>query len=185
MKPRKILTIMMTTLAFVLLGVATTSLAGADDEDKFALKYSNGIAFSEFRGFETWQSVAPSHPDKEIKIITANPLMINAYKAGFPANGVAVPDGAMIAKIAWSKKKNPDFPSATVPDTLKSVGLMLKDSKRFPDTDGWGYAQFDYQPASKTFKPESTDPLAAKNVCHQCHTLVKSKDFVFTAYPLR
>jgi hypothetical protein len=175
MKRRNILAMMMTAMG----------LAGAADEDKFALKYSNGIAFSEFRGYEAWQSVAPSQPGDEIKIISGNPVMINAYKAGIPGNGVAVPDGAMIAKIEWSKKKNPDFPSATVPDTLNRIGFMVKDSKRFPDTDGWGYAQFVYQPSTNTFKQETTDPLAAKNYCHQCHTRVKSKDFVFTAYPVR
>jgi len=72
--------------------------------------------------------------------------MINAYKSGFPGNGAAVPDGAMIAKIKWSKRRSPDYPSAAVPDTLKTVGFVVKDSNRFPDTDGWGYAQFVYQP---------------------------------------
>ena len=71
------------------------------------------------------------------------------------------------------------------PDTLKRVGLMVKDSKRFPDTDGWGYAQFVYDAASDTFTPEESDPSFGKKLCHQRHTLVKAKDFVFTAYPMR
>jgi hypothetical protein len=69
----------------------------------------------------------------------------------------------MIAKIEWSKKKNPESPySVLVPDTLKRIGLMVKDSKRFPDTNGWGYAQFVYDAASDSFTPEESDPSFGK-----------------------
>lgn len=172
-------TVMVTGL-LVLLG----SLALAAN-DRYTLTGANGIAFAEFRGYETWQSIAPSQPSDGLKVITGNALMIEAYKAGFPANGKPVPDGAMMAKMEWSKKKGPDFPSILVPDTLRRIGFMVKDSKRFPDTDGWGYAQWVYESASDTFKPESADPGFGKTVCHQCHTIVKGKDFVFTAYPFR
>ncbi len=155
-------------------------------QDRFTVKAANGIAFSEFKGYETWQSVAPSQPDDSLKIITANAVMINAYKEGFPRNGKPVPDGAMMAKIDWTKKKSSESPyPVLVPDTLKRIGLMVKDSKRFPETNGWGYAQFVYDAASDTFKPEESDPSFGKTLCHPCHTLVKSKDFVFTAYPVR
>ena len=56
-------------------------------QDKFTLKAPNGIAFSEFRGYEGWESVAPSQTDDGLKIITANPAMIKAYKEGIPGNG--------------------------------------------------------------------------------------------------
>jgi len=92
----------------------------------------------------------------------------------------------MMAKIEWTGKKNPESPySVLVPDTLKRVGFMVKDSRRFPDTDGWGYAQFVYDAASDTFTPEESDSSFGKKLCHQCHTRVKAKDFVFTAYPMR
>src|SRR5471030_2401687 len=110
--------------------------------DRFTLKAPNGVAFSEFRGYETWQAVAPSQTDDGLKVILGNPKMINAYKEGIPGNGKLFPDGSMIVKIEWAKKKNPVSPySVTVPDTLKSVAFIEKDSKRFPDTSGWGYAQ--------------------------------------------
>jgi hypothetical protein len=71
-----------------------------------------------------------------------------------------------------------------VPDTLKSVAFIQKNSKRFPETNGWGYAQFLYDAASDTFKPYGSSSSFEK-VCHQCHTLVKARDYIFTSYPLR
>ena len=64
---------------------------------------------------------------------------------------------------------------------------MVKDSKKFADSGGWGYAQFDYDSASKTFKPgdeNSTPPQEHDAKCgFACHTIVADKDYVFTAYP--
>jgi hypothetical protein len=92
----------------------------------------------------------------------------------------------MIVKIEWSKKENPVSPYfVEVPDTLKSVSFIEKDSQRFSDTSGWGYAQFLYDAASDTFKPFGTDSSFGKKICYQCHTLVTSRDFIFTNYPRR
>ena len=91
--------ISVTTLA------AVVSMAVAA-QDRFTLKAPNGVAFSEFRGYDTWQVVAPSQTDDGIKAITGNAVSINAFKEGIPGNGKPVPDGAMFAKIEWSKKKN-------------------------------------------------------------------------------
>jgi hypothetical protein len=83
------------------------------------------------------------------------------------------------------KSSSLQFPSqVTVPGVLQAVEFMVKDSKRFPDTNGWGYADFRYAGASGTFKPFRNDASFGK-VCHQCHTAVQAKDFVFTAYPVR
>ena len=68
-----------------------------------------------------------------------------------------------------------------MPDTLHDVDFIEKDSKRFPDTGGWGYAQFNYDPASDTFTPEG----AASNCGYACHTIVAAKDYIFTAYGKR
>jgi Cytochrome P460 len=72
-----------------------------------------------------------------------------------------------------------------VPDTLKSVSLIEKDSKRFPDTSGWGYAQFLYDAASDRFTPYGSDSSFGKQVCYACQTLVTAKDYIFTSYPRR
>jgi hypothetical protein len=68
-----------------------------------------------------------------------------------------------------------------VPDTLKSVSFIEKDSKRFRDSGGWGYAQFHYDAASDTFTPFGSDAACG----YACHTAVKAKDYIFTAYPRR
>jgi Cytochrome P460 len=108
--------------------------------------------------------------------------MINAYKKGIPDNGKLFPEGSKIVKIEWIKKKNPVSPYfVEVPDTLKSLSFIEKDSKRFPDTHGWAYAQFDYDAASDTFKPSVTGAECG----YACHTTVATKDYIFAAYPRR
>lgn len=68
-------------------------------QDKYTVKALNGVAFSEFRGYENWQDVAVSATNDGIKAIVGNPAMINAYQEGAPGNGKPFPDGVMIAKI--------------------------------------------------------------------------------------
>jgi hypothetical protein len=64
--------------------------------------------------------------------------MIKAYLAGAPANGKPFPDGSKLAKIHWNPKKMEAFPAATVPGTQHDMDFMVKDSKRFADSGGWG-----------------------------------------------
>ena len=126
-------------------------------QDKYTLRVPNGLAFSEFRGYENWQVVAVSQTEDLLKVEVANPTMIGAYRAGVPGNGKPFPDGSKIAKIEWKPKKSTEAPfSVRIPDVLQDVFLIEKDSKRFPDTKGWAYAVFDYVPASDTFKPNAT-----------------------------
>ena len=84
-----------------------------------------------------------------LKVIVANPIMINAYKAGVPGNGQPFPEGSMIAKLQWKPKKSTEAPFVVdVPDVFKQAFVMEKDSKRFPKSGGWGYAVFNYEAAS-------------------------------------
>src|SRR4051812_36544352 len=128
-------------------------------QDKYAVKVPGGLALSEFRGYEGWQAISMSANDKAVAVIVGNPAMIAAYRAGIPANGKPVPDGAKMAKIHWQPKQNAFFPNATVPGALLNVDFMVKDHKRFADGGGWGYAVFDYDASSDGFKP---GPLAGK-----------------------
>jgi Cytochrome P460 len=151
-------------------------------QDKYTLKVPNGLAFSEFRGYENWQDVAVSQTENGIKVIVANPAMIKAYRNGIPGNGKHFPDGSKIAKIEWTSKKNPESPYfVMVPDNLKSVSFIEKDTKRFSDTHGWAYAQFLYDAASDTFSPNGNDAKCG----YECHSTVAAKDYIFTAYPKR
>ena len=167
------------------MALIAVSLAGSlafAAQDRFKLKVPNGLAFSEIRGYETWQDVAVSRTEDGLKVIVANPVMINAFRSGVPGNGKLFPDGSKIVKIEWTEKKNPESPYfVMVPDTLKSVSFIEKNTKKFRDTGGWGYAQFQYEAASDTFTPVGNDAACG----HACHTAVKAKDYIFTAYPRR
>ncbi len=159
-------------------------------QDKYALQVPGGLAFSEFKGYEDWQTVAVSHNGNLIATILGNPAMIAAYKAGFPGNGRPVPDGAKLAKIHWKAQHNTEQPGdPTVPGALDDVDFMVKDSKRFADSGGWGYGVFEYDAASDRFRPGNTSdspPQSHDAKCgFACHTIVAAKDYVFTAYPKR
>ena len=141
-------------LAFVVLVAVVGSMALAA-QDKYTLQVPNGLAFSDFRGYEDWQVVSVSQTEELLKAMVANPVMIDAYKAGVPGNGKPFPDGSKIAKIEWKLKKRTGSPfSVNVPNTLQDIFLIEKDTKRFPDTKGWAYAVFIYDPASDTFRPD-------------------------------
>jgi len=169
-----------------LLAVVAQEGGQALAQDKYSLSEPNGISFSEIKGYETWQVIAPSYRTdvKEVRIILGNAAMITAYQSGIPGNGKPFPDGAVIVKIGWSERISPGFPPALEPDVLKRVEFIIKDSKRFPETSGWGYARFVYDAKAGTYTPYGKDASFARE-CYQCHTLVKQKDFIFTGYPLR
>jgi hypothetical protein len=158
-------------------------------QDKYTVKVPGGLSFSEFRGYETWQTISLSRNEKVMAVILGNPAMIAAYQAGSPANGKPVPDGAKMAKIHWVPKPNDFFPEATVPGDLLNVDFMVKDSKRFADSGGWGYAVFDFDAKSNTFTPGTTagtPPQGNDAKCgFACHTTVKARDYVFTEYGKR
>ena len=176
-------------LAVLAVGLSVTSGAALSAQDRYTVKVPGGLAFSEFRGYEKWQVVSISEDGGKFAVILANPVMISAYQAGVPANGKPFPDGSRMAKIHWDPKKLETFPDATVPGTLHDVDFMVKDSKRFADSGGWGYAVFDYDAAAEAFKPgdqNSKPPQGNDAKCgFACHTIVKNRDFVFTEYPRR
>ena len=158
-------------------------------QDKNDAKVPGGLAMSEFKGYEGWQAISMSRNERVVAVILGNPVMIEAYRAGIPANGRPVPNGARMAKIHWIPKQNQFFPDATVPGNLLNVDFMVKDSKRFADSGGWGYAVFDYNLASDTFTPGTTagtPPQANDAKCgFVCHTRAKTRDYVFTEYGKR
>jgi Cytochrome P460 len=171
-----------------LIGVATVAAFGGMTlaaQDKYTLQVPNGLAFSEFRGYEGWQVVSISHNGDLMAAILANPVMIDAYRSGVPGNGKPFPDGAKLA-IHWNPKHMETFPAATVPGAQHDMDFMVKDSKRFADSGGWGWAVFEYDAASDTFRPGTSadsPPQANDAKCgFACHTIVKTRDYVFTDY---
>jgi hypothetical protein len=173
-----------TVLAISLAVVAYAATPAAPD--KYTVKVPGGLAFSEFRGYETWEVISMSSTDKAVAVVMGNPMMIAAYKAGFPVNGKPVPDGAKMAKIHWNPKKNAFFPTATVQGDQQNVDFMVKDNKRFGNVGGWGYAVFDYNTATDSFTPGTlagSPPQGNDAKCGvACHTVAKSRDYVFSEY---
>jgi Cytochrome P460 len=186
--------------AALLAGIALCGLVGmrlAAQQNKDTVKVpGSGLALSEFQGYEHWEIVGPSFTDAAhvIRAVLANPVMIKAYREGVPANGKPFPDGSKIAKIEWLPKTITSAPfSASTPDTvpgaLKELEYIEKDSKRFPDTHGWGYAAFKYDATTDQLTPvSSTDnpPQGNDATCGAaCHTIAMQTDFIFTAYQKR
>jgi len=169
------------------IAIATASLAlvgsgGVDAQDKYSLKSPGGIAFSDFKGYEDWVVVSSARTDEVLKVIVANPTMITAYRDGTPGNGKPFPEGSMVAKLQWSFKKSTEAQFVVdVPDAFKQAFVMEKDSKRFPNTGGWGYAVFNYDAASDKF---TADP-SLSDCGHGCHLAVKEKGFIFHPYQKR
>ncbi|MFZ3241423.1 MAG: cytochrome P460 family protein, partial [Pseudolabrys sp.] len=166
------------------IAIAMIALAGTATyaQDKYSLKSPDGIAFSDFKGYEDWAVVSSARTDEVLKVIVANPTMINAYKAGIPGNGQPFPDGSKIAKLQWKPKKSTEAPFAVdVPDVFTQAFVIEKDSKRFPNSGGWGYALFNYDAASDKF---TADP-SPSDCGHACRVAVKAKDHIFHPYQKR
>jgi hypothetical protein len=151
------LTIAITAALAVL--AATAVYAPGQDKDKHSLKSPSGIAFSDFRGYEDWATVSSARTDEVLKVIVANPAMINAFKTGVPGNGQLFPDGSMIVKLQWKPKKSTEAPFVVdVPDVFK------------------------HDAASDTF---SADAKSLSDCGYACHTPVKAKDYIFHRYQKR
>src|ERR1700733_8596971 len=111
------------------------SRAAISAQDRYTLKVPNGLAFSEFKGYELWQVISISHNGALMAVILGNPTMVNAYKEGIPGNGKPFPEGAKLAKIHWNPKTQVTYPGQPlVPNTLHDIDFMVKDSKRFAES---------------------------------------------------
>ena len=178
MNRKRTLTFALFTAVLAIL-VATVLYA----QDKYTLTSPSGIALADFKGYEDWSVVSSARTDEVLKVIVANPTMIEAYKSGIPGNGKPFPDGSKIVKLQWKPKKSTEAPFVVdVPDTFRQAFVIEKDSKRFPKSAGWGYAVFNYDPASDKYSP---DAKSLSDCGHTCHTVVKQKDYIFHPYQKR
>src|SRR6516225_1277586 len=117
------------TTAAVLSALAGTAISA---QDKYSLKTQSGIAFSDFRGYENWAVVSVAQTDEVLKVIVANAVMIDAYRAGVPGNDNPFPDGSKIAKLQWKPKKSTEAPFAVnVPETFTQAFLLRRTASDF------------------------------------------------------
>ena len=193
---KKVLAFLAVIFAIAIAFAGFRGSSAQDKQDKYTLKVPGGLAFADIRGYEHWQPVGPSQTDAAnvIRLIVANPVMIDAYRQGIPGNGKPFPEGSKIVKIEWKQKTITDLPFSEktpdiVPGDLTEVEFIEKDNKKFADTHGWGFAMFDYDAASGTFKPansSSKPPVNNDAKCGAaCHELAASKDYIFTNYGRR
>jgi hypothetical protein len=131
----------------------------------------NGISL--YPGYMTWQVVAPSYREDKghIRIITGNEIAMAALRAGKKP----LPDGSVLAKVAWKSEKHPSFPVATEPGAFVQVEFMVKDAAKYRDTGGWGFARF----VGNELKPYGKDAGFVKE-CFGCHVPVAANDYLFT-----
>lgn len=129
-------------------------------------------------GYRDWKLISVAHEAgnlNDIRALLGNDLAINAYREG----RLPFPDGAIIARLAWSyvpsEENDKAFGRAQsfVAGPVTNVQFMVKDSVKYPATGGWGFAQF------KDGKP---DPTADLKTCFPCHEPAKARDYVFTRY---
>lgn len=124
-------------------------------------------------GYRDWPLVAPAQeaaPLDELRVIVGNPIAMRAYRD----NIRPFPDGSVLVKRAWKHEQSPDFEPASIPGAATTVQVMVKDSKRYASTGGWGYGRFiDGRPVDE----------AQHRTCHACHAArVSARDYVFTRY---
>jgi hypothetical protein len=185
-------------LAFGSLALVGFGALYAQVHDKYSVQVPGGLAFSEFKGYESWQMIGVSQQggqsadkrgDGVIAVILGNPVMIEALAAGIPDNGQPFPNGARMAKMHYAQKSNALFPAAIVSGEQLDIDFMIKDSERFADGGGWGYAAFKYDAASGAFRPftaQDRPPQRNDAKCGvACHSRAKSRDYVFTEYATR
>ena len=132
-------------------------------------------------GYRDWKVVSVAHEEgdlNDIRAILGNDVAINAYRAG----KLPFPEGAIIGRIAWSyvpsEENNKAFGRAQSfvagAPTQFYLQFMVKDSRKYAATGGWGYSSFD-----KDGKPS---PASGMKTCFPCHEAVKDRDFIFTRY---
>jgi hypothetical protein len=98
--------------------------------------------------------VSSARTDEVLKVIVANPTMIEAYKAGVPGNGQPFPDGSKVVKLKWKPNKSTEVPFVVnMPDVFTQAFVIEKDCKRFPKSGGWGYALFNYEAHPTSSRP--------------------------------
>jgi Cytochrome P460 len=129
-------------------------------------------------GYRDWRLISVAHEEgnlNDLRAILGNDIAIQAYRDG----KLPFPDGAIIARLAWnyipSEENNAVFghSQSFVAGAATNVQFMVKDSKKYAATGGWGFAQFN------AGKPSDEAVLSR---CYSCHVPVKARDFVFTRY---
>jgi len=154
----------------VLVGIALLLVAGSGGAADRPVA-PNGIAL--YPDYMSWKVISPSYREDKghIRIITGNETAVAALHAGTKP----LPDGSVLAKVAWKAEKHPSFPVAIEPGAFVQVEFMVKDAKKYKDTGGWGFARF----VGNDLKPYGKD-AGFVGECFGCHIPVANNDYLYT-----
>ena len=172
----------MKLIAFLLVAVATvagvvafTAAASGHAGDEAAPLFGIKIP----PGYRDWKLISVAHEEgnlNDLRAVLGNDVAIKAYREG----KLPFPDGTIIARLAWSyvpsEENNKVFgrPQSFIAGSATNVQFMVKDSRKYAATGGWGFAQF------KNGKPDADAALL--KTCFPCHEPIKARDYVFTHY---
>jgi len=122
--------------------------------------------------YRDWRLLGVSlrHDKNSVRAIVGNNAAIAAARAG---KTKPWPDGTVIAKIKWDQRKHPNWEAATVPGAFTAAEAMVKDSRKYSNTGGWGFGIWE----GKTLKMLDSDKSAT---CFACHSPMKDSDYVYT-----
>lgn len=159
--------------SIVLFGIALFTAFNVGASESKVAPAPNGITLPE--GYKNWRVIAPSYrtDNKTIRVVIGNDAAIAAARSG---KTNPWPDGAILGKLVWKEKADEAWPTAIVPGVFAHAEFMIKDSKKYAETGGWGYARW----TTLEQKPYGKDANFAQE-CVACHTPKKANDWVFTA----
>ena len=124
-------------------------------------------------GYRQWELIAPAQeaePLNELRAVVGNDIAVKAYRDG----KLPFPDGTVLVKLAWKHTQSPEFESASIPGAATTVQVMVKDSKKYAASGGWGFGRF--------INGKPVDQ-AQHETCFACHEArVKERDYVFTKW---
>jgi hypothetical protein len=124
-------------------------------------------------GYRQWPLIAPAQeaaPLDELRAVLGNDLAIKAYQR----STLPFPDGTVLVKLAWKHVQSPEFELASIPGAATTVQVMVKDSKKYAATGGWGFGRF--------INGKPVDE-AQHQTCFACHQArVRNHDYVFTRF---
>jgi hypothetical protein len=168
------ITFLLVAIAIVASIVASTAPAVGGTDDQAAPIFGVRIP----PGYRDWKLISVAHEEgnlNDLRAVLGNEIAINAYREG----KLPFPDGTIIARLAWSyvpsEENNKVFGRAQsfVAGPPTNVQFMVKDSKKYASTSGWGFAQF---------KDGKVDDKADLKTCFPCDEPIKARDFAFTRY---
>lgn len=169
--PFRALTALGLCIATIATAISTQFAAARDTQASEPASPIYGVTLP--AGYRDWTFIAPAEeapPLDELRVVVGNPIAVEAYRKGT----LPFPDGAILVKLAWKRVQSSEFSPASVPAAPTTVQVMVKDSRRYAASGGWGFGRFiDGKPTN----------AAEHRTCFSCHqSRVKQHDFVFTRY---